>query len=147
MRRRVSFSCLSYVRRLSCVCLLTVRRAKHGCLSHDCHRTECRTCFAMLDVTRVMSSGWLSDYLVRVSRLNRYINGSNPYASILCIARYPSIARDLDLLRSAFMPSARSSKGILHTIQDLSRKSSVCAQGSSANSSTVKDKKIKYFFL
>ena len=37
----------------------------------------------------------------------------------------------------AFRPSGRSSVGILHTIQDSSRKFSVCAQGSSVNSSMI----------
>ena len=31
--RCVSFSCMSYVRRQSCMCLLTVRQGSHGCLS------------------------------------------------------------------------------------------------------------------
>ena len=30
--------------------------------------------------------------------MTRYINGPMPYASILCIARYPSAARALDSL-------------------------------------------------
>ena len=37
--RCVAFSCVSYVRRLSCVCLLTVRRYSPGCLSRERHRT------------------------------------------------------------------------------------------------------------
>ena len=37
----------------------------------------------------------------------------------------------------AFRPSARSSKGIFHKIQDSSRKFSVCAQGSSVDSSMI----------
>ena len=35
---------------------------------------------------------------MRVARLTRYINGPMQYASILCITRYPSAARALDLL-------------------------------------------------
>ena len=57
-----------------------------------------------------------------------------PYASIVCIARYPSAAHARLAL---FWPSARSSKGILHTIPDSSRKVSVCAQGSNVNSSMI----------
>ena len=88
--RRVSFSCLSYVRCLSCMCLLTVRRDSPGCLSRERHRSECHSSFAVLGVTRIL---WL-ECLVRVARLPRYINGVMPYASMLCIARYPSVARN-----------------------------------------------------
>ena len=55
--RRVSFSCLSYVHRLSYVRILTVRRASPGWLSRERHRAKCRACFAMLDVTCVF---WLA---------------------------------------------------------------------------------------
>ena len=74
---------------------------------------------------------------MRVARLARYINGSMPYASILRIARYPSFARAFSYLCSAFRPSVRSSGCILHTIQDSLMKFSVCAQGSSVNSSMI----------
>ena len=57
------------------------------------------------------------------------------YAFILCIARYPIAgARAWQAL---FRPSARLSKGILHKIQNSSRKFSVCVQGSSVDSSMI----------
>ena len=112
--RCVSFSCLARVSWL---------------LGGFC-TAACCACFTKLDVTRVIR-------LARVARLTRYIDGPMPYASIICIARFRSAARALDLLCLAFRPSAHSSKGISHEIQDSSRKFSVCAQGSSVDSSMI----------
>ena len=77
----------SSLRRLSCSCLLTVRLPSNDCLSRVLRQAGSWTSRA--------SSGWLPDYLVRIARLTRYINGRMPYASILRIARYLSAARAL----------------------------------------------------
>ena len=63
-------------------CLLAVRRHSHGCLSsvlrqtgcHARHLVGCRT-------TSCVLLDWLDT-----------VNGPLPYASIVCIARYPSAA-------------------------------------------------------
>ena len=81
----VTVSSLSSLRRRSCSCLLTVRLPSNDCLSRVLRQAGSWTSRA--------SSGWLPDYLVRIARLTRYINGRMPYASILRIARYPSAAR------------------------------------------------------
>ena len=47
---------------LSCLCLLIVGRASPGWLSRERHRAECRACFAILDVTRVI---WFATGLPR----------------------------------------------------------------------------------
>ena len=73
-----SSTCLSYVRAsAACVRLMTVGRASPGWLSRKRHRAECLACFAMLDVTRVIS---LATGLPRACYKTGYIyiNGSMP---------------------------------------------------------------------
>ena len=86
--RRLSLSCLSYVRRLPRVCLLAVGWASPSWLSRERHRAGCHSCFAMLEVTRAIRLAIGLPGLVRVARLTRYINGSMPSASILCKIPY-----------------------------------------------------------
>ena len=152
--RRMSFSCRACVGCLVCKIPLLARRTRPkgrqakrarddrvSCIQSAvvCVSPDCQAAFARLLVARAspswMSSGWQPDYLVRAARLTRYINGPMPDASILCIARYPSVAHALDQL-SLGQVRARAK---VSCIQFKTRQGnfSVCAQGSSVNSNMI----------
>ena len=95
---------------------------------------ECRACFAMLDVTRVI---WLvaglpraccNSDLIYTCLMHPYFASQDTLASR---TRLTSFVQPLGQAR------ARVKVSCMHTLQDSSRKFSVCAQGSSVNFSMI----------
>ena len=136
-----AWSCLSYVRRLLCMRLLTVGRDLPGWLSHERHRAECR---AMLDVTRVirfvtgLPRACCKAYFFLLTRLNNDKNKFQLDQDHMPLPYFSLIFNMLICPNCQFSQSSRSMVGALHVYYSytISRKmltlvevSSICDVG------------------